>query len=456
MLHTRAENIIRGITTVLAPNEIKQLKTVIAHQHEVSRREYDRTSLNDYMRTRLSLLLNHAAKTVPFYQKIWRDAGITESALQPQEAILQYLPLVDKAKLQRQGHKQLISNISRPTTLSKSSGTTGSPVFRFMDRNASAFNHLAVRRYLRDNHVPLGSTILFAHSDKATPLFWRSVPLQFFAQRVFASVFTLIENPKLVRKLNIDVVVGSPHQLQLLAQDVFAKGNVKPPRLFVSIAERLDAHQRRAIEVCAGNTVIDVYCGCEFSTIIAFECQKYHRLHTNSDFILVEILDSEGKLAPKGGVGEVVITDLCNFVSPLIRYRTGDLVTVADISVCDCKRALPVQLNKIEGRITDQITLDGGKKISALPLLNKLRTLLETNFTLIQEDTNLFLLQLHEQNKEDFKIQISAIQELLIRHLHSNVSIKIHFDHLSNRISETSGKLRSFVSRIPRQESLTI
>ena len=117
---------------------------------------------------------------------------------------------------------------------------------------------------------------------------------------------------------------------------------------------------------------------------------------------------------------------------------------------------MPVQINKIEGRITDQITLEGGNKISALPLLNKLRTLLETNFTLIQEDTNLFLLQLHEPNKEDFKIQISAVQELLIRNLHSNVSLKIHFDHLANRISETSGKLRPFVSRIPRQESLVI
>lgn len=456
MLHTRTENIIRGIATALTPNEIKQLKTLIVHRHEVSQREYDLTSLNDYKSKRLSLLLSHAAKTVPFYQKIWHEAGITESSLQAQETILQHLPFIDKIQLQTQGHKQLLSNISKPTTLSKSSGTTGLPTVRFMDRDAAVFNHITVRRYLRDNHVPIGSTILFALSDKAMPLYWRSVPLQFFAQRVFASIFTLLENPKLVRKLNVDVVVGSPHQLQLLAQDVFAKGNVKPPRLFVSIAERLDVYQRRAIEVCTGSTVIDVYCGSEFSTIIAFECQKCHRLHTNSDFILVEVLDSEGKLAPKGGIGEVVITDLCNFVSPLIRYRTGDLVTVADASICDCKRALPVQLNKIEGRITDQITLDGGKKISALPLLNKLWALLETNFTLIQEDTNLFLLQLHDPNEEDFKIQISAIQELLIRHLHSNVSIKIHSDHQSNRISETTGKLRSFVSRIPRQESLTI
>jgi phenylacetate-CoA ligase len=455
MLHTQTKNIIRGITTILAPNEIKQLKTVIAHQREVSQREYDHAPLNDYMHKRLSLLLSHSMKTVPYYQKIWYDAGLTDSALQFQE-VFQHLPIIDKTQLQKQGNKKLISSISQPTILSKSSGTTGRPVFRFMDRNASVFNHLAIRRYLRDNHIPIGSTILFSHSDKRTSLSWQSVPPQFFAQRVFVSVFTLIENPKLIQKLNIDVVVGSPHQLQLLAQDVFSKSNLKPPRLFVSIAERLDTHQRRIIKASTGSTIIDVYCGSEFSTIIAFECQKCNRLHTNSDFILVEILDAYNKPVSPGCLGEVVITDLCNFVAPLIRYRTGDLAIAADATVCDCKRALPVQFKKIEGRITDQLILEGGNKVSALPLLDELRAILHTNFTLIQEDVNLFSLQLHESSKEDFKFKHIDIQELLIRYLHPNASIKVDFDHLSNRISETSGKLRSFVSRIPHQENLTI
>lgn len=454
MLHSRMGNVIRGITTLLAPNEIQQLKRTTANHREANRREYNHIALNDYIHKKLSLLLDHAAKTVPFYQKIWHEAGITESALHSQEAILQLLPPIDKLQLQKHGLKNLISNISRPATLSKTSGTTGRPVFRFMDRDASALGHLTIRRYFRDNHVPIGSTVLFSHSGKATPLFWQSLPSQFFAQRVFASVFTLLENPKLVRKLNIDVVVGSPHQLQLLAQDVFAKSNVKMPQLFVSIAERLDPRHREAIEESTGGTVIDVYCASEFSALIAFECRKCHRLHTNSDFILVEVLDSEDRPVPQGGTGEVVITDLCNFVSPLIRYRTRDIATVADTTVCDCQRALPVQLNKIEGRIIDQIILYGGNRISALPLLDELRILLGPNFTLIQEDSNLFSLQWYEPNKENLITPMSIIQELVTRYVNTNVLVKFNSENLWNQQRTAPLKIRPFISKVIRQENL--
>lgn len=451
MLSTRVRNITRSIISTLTPSEIMQFAIASISQHKAYIREYNTDSLNDYAQKQLLLILSHTAKTVPFYKKSWHKVGITESTIKSQKEILQYLPLVDKIQLQKQGYKQLLSKISKPSTLSKSSGTTGNEVFRFMDRDATILNHTTVVRYLRDNHAPIGSTILFALSDKFVPLYWKPVPLQFLSQRIFISFSTLLENPKIFDDLNVDVVVGSPHKLQALAKEFFAKRNLKPPQLFISIAERLDTHQRNIIELYTGSTVIDVYCGSEFSTLIAFECRQCKNLHTNSDYILVEVLDSEGNPVPKGGVGEVVITDLCNFVSPLIRYRTGDLVTVSDNALCDCNRALPVQIKKIEGRITDKLTLVGGNKISALPLLDKLRILLRNNFTLIQEDINQFLLQLHEheRNQMDFKISTLGIQEILNEYLKSNVTIKINSDHLVNRINQTQGKIRSFVSRIP-------
>jgi len=298
--------------------------------------------------------------------------------------------------------------------------------------------------------------VLFSNSNRAFPLSWQSVPSQFFAQRVFASVFTLLENPKLVRELNIEVVVGSPYQLQLLARDVFTKDNVKPPRLFISIAERLDGHHRRIIQESTGGTVIDVYCASEFSALIAFECRKCHRLHTNSDCVLIEVLDSDGKPVPPGDRGEVVITDLCNFVSPLIRYRTGDIATVADTVVCNCQRSLPVQLDKIEGRITDKITLEGGNQISVLPLLNSLQILLSSSFTLVQEETNLFSLHCYEPNKEISKSRALAIQECIVQYANTSLSVKIQYESILDRMNDFPGKLRSFISRVPRPESLVI
>ena len=142
MLRSRMGNIVRGITTLLAPNEIHQLRGTIANSHAANLREYDQIVLNNYVHKRLFLLLDHAVRTVPFYQKIWRDAGITELTLRSQETTLPYLPFTNKIQLQKQGYKQLLSTVSRPTTLSKSSGTTGRSTFRFIDRDAYIFNHL--------------------------------------------------------------------------------------------------------------------------------------------------------------------------------------------------------------------------------------------------------------------------------------------------------------------------
>lgn len=454
MLNTKTRNIISSVSSILSAHEFKRLISMASNYISAYHREYDIKGLEEYKQKRLTMLFQHAIKTVPFYQTLWNEAGITEIPSNYKKDILSYIPLIDKTQLQACGYKKLISSVSRPSSLSKSSGTTGNPVFRFKDNTNLVYNDLTILRYLRDNCIPIGSTILFTHSNKTTPMSIQPVPLQFLSKRVFASVFELMENSKLAHKMDINVVVGSPHQLQLLAETVFSKSSVKPPKLFVNIAERLDTHQRMSIEKFTGSNVIDVYCGSEFSTLIAFECCQCKKLHTNSDFLIVEILDSENKPVNAGGIGEVVITDLCNYVSPLIRYKTGDLATVSISSSCECKRALPVQLKKIEGRITDQIVLNEGKRISVLPILDDLRALLNRNFTLVQEDVDIFTLQIHELNNEDSNLEVSSVQEILTMKLCVNVSVKIRFDQLSNRISNTSRKVRSFVSRIPRKENL--
>jgi phenylacetate-CoA ligase len=68
----------------------------------------------------------------------------------------------------------------------------------------------------------------------------------------------------------------------------------------------------------------------------------------------VEIL-VEGRPAKPGELGEVLITDLNNYVMPLIRYRIGDLAyAMDDEQTCRCGRGLP-RIGAVEGRVQSMV-----------------------------------------------------------------------------------------------------
>jgi phenylacetate-CoA ligase len=70
------------------------------------------------------------------------------------------------------------------------------------------------------------------------------------------------------------------------------------------------------------------------------------------------VIDGDGRPVPPGTAGELVITSLTRPGSPLIRYRTGDLVCV-DPRPCACGRALVRLDGGIRGRIDDMIVIRG-------------------------------------------------------------------------------------------------
>jgi phenylacetate-CoA ligase len=79
-----------------------------------------------------------------------------------------------------------------------------------------------------------------------------------------------------------------------------------------------------------------------------------------SERLLVEIVDDNGAPCPPGATGRVVITDLHNFATPLLRYEIGDLAEVAP--PCPCGRGLP-SLARVVGRRRNLLTLPDGRTI---------------------------------------------------------------------------------------------
>ncbi len=83
-------------------------------------------------------------------------------------------------------------------------------------------------------------------------------------------------------------------------------------------------------------------------------------LHVMEDRFLVEVIDAEtGAGLPRGSTGELVLTNLGRIGSPLLRYRTGDLVKSSAVERCTCGTLDIALEGGILGRTDDMVVVRG-------------------------------------------------------------------------------------------------
>lgn len=109
-----------------------------------------------------------------------------------------------------------------------------------------------------------------------------------------------------------------------------------------TVSELLRTHVREI----TGLEMEDNYSSSEVGAI-AIQCPVSGLYHVMSESLIVEILDEQGNDCAQGEIGRVVITDLYNMASPIIRYDIGDYAEVG--AACTCGRRLPT-LKRVLGR----------------------------------------------------------------------------------------------------------
>jgi phenylacetate-CoA ligase len=116
---------------------------------------------------------------------------------------------------------------------------------------------------------------------------------------------------------------------------------------------------RRRIEESWGARVFD-HCGMTEIGSLGIECQPNPGgLHLLETECIAEVIDpGTGRQVSPGQEGELVLTNLGRWGSPLIRYRTGDRV-VADPEPCPCGRIFVRLKGGILGRTDDMIFIRG-------------------------------------------------------------------------------------------------
>jgi phenylacetate-CoA ligase len=114
---------------------------------------------------------------------------------------------------------------------------------------------------------------------------------------------------------------------------------------------------RDRIEAAFGVRAFD-HCGATEIGPTGFSCDARDGLHLIEREFLVEILDADGTTVREEGEGELVLTNLGRWATPIIRYRTGDRVRAVR-GRCSCGRTLVKLEGGILGRVDDMVTIRG-------------------------------------------------------------------------------------------------
>jgi phenylacetate-CoA ligase len=126
----------------------------------------------------------------------------------------------------------------------------------------------------------------------------------------------------------------------------------------ISVGEYLAPEVRRAAACAFGSTIIDSFSSAE-GGVMAIQCPATGLYHIQSEQVLCEIVSPESELCAAGETGEVVVTPLYGYATPLLRYRSGDHVEAGP--PCACGRVLPT-ISRIAGRREHMFDLSDGRR----------------------------------------------------------------------------------------------
>ncbi len=155
------------------------------------------------------------------------------------------------------------------------------------------------------------------------------------------------------------MLVIYPNVLDALLKHLRKMETVLPDlKLIRSISETLSPRLREDASQYLGARIADNYSSQE-AGIIAVQCPDSAKYHVMSESLIVEVTGDDGRAVAEGETGRVVLTDLHNFATPLIRYDIGDYAQRG--GACSCGRGLPT-LERVLGRERNLILMPDGTR----------------------------------------------------------------------------------------------
>lgn len=357
---------------------------------------------------RLHALVDHAREHSPYLSEKYKKL--------PEGYTLFDLPITEKAEMTEHYNdyvtdpevrlSQVEAYVERSSldgrlfldkyTVLHTSGTTGKPLYMVRDDHRNKLHGQLIQQRLLKGSGPdimdhtkhkLAAVIFAEHGSSSYESFLRQQASVPGYEDQMLAVHVLEDIETIVRKLNgfqPEIISGYGSVLMLLALEK-QKGNLDiPVKMIANSAETLSRENHLFIENAFGCPVKNNYCMTEGGEIAM--TQDGPDMLLNEDFVIIEPVDeNKNPVADPGEWSQgILVTDLTNYVQPVIRYYVDDSVKVERIA--DDEARLPIF--QIHGRSNALFELCGKPFSSAgIDALTELYPgILNYQFTQIADD----------------------------------------------------------------------
>ena len=361
----------RNLSTVAGvawpPVQTGPAATLQALIHQLDATQWlDAATLAQYQREQLLPLARHCARHSRQFRARLAAAKLDAADL-AQPGGLAALPPLSRRDLQAPAEEVACAEVPRdhlPLNQTSTSGATGEPVAV----RRTAITRLVWMAMTMRDHVWHGRdfsgrlAVVRAQGDEGTQedwgppanLLYRTGPTLRLRNATDAA-----EQAARLVPFKPDALLIYPSSLAALVDHCRAKSlKLEGLRHIRTIGETLPDALRAAASEYFGAKVEDSYTSQEIG-YMALECPESGRYHVMAENALIEVIDENGAACRPGETGRVVVTDLHNFATPMIRYAIGDFAEVAE--PCPCGRGLPT-LTRIKGRERNLVLMPDGTR----------------------------------------------------------------------------------------------
>jgi phenylacetate-coenzyme A ligase PaaK-like adenylate-forming protein len=407
--------------------------------------------LEEWVRHRRTAIVQHAYDTVPYYRRLFDQAGIRPNETARPEVWAQ-IPTIAKTTICDEGESMIsTSGATRGAVWAETSGSTGLKLRILLDRevNAAAFA-LFIRAWGSGGHYHFWQrhAAMKGLSYDAGWRYNRAIRcLELSSARInpdsarFFRDLILQYRPRFMR--------GYPSAMYLFCRLLREQKLELHIPMVISGSETLYPFQRQEIEDFLGARMYNHYTHWERAASV-LECSA-GRLHAQQDYGFHEILDSEGRAVGPGEPGVITVTTLHNRAMPLIRYRTGD-IAVWSAEPCSCGQNFP-SVGRIEGRQTDYLVTPGGDVVSGTFAVEAFRTMPNLlSAQIVQSEIGRIEVRIVKGAGYREPESTRMILDALHQRLGADMKIEIRFCGIEDLERSPVGKIRQCFNRVPADQ----
>lgn len=320
-----------------------------------------------YQDLRLQDTLRYVAQYSSYYQRVFQENNIDLDKITSAKDLCR-LPTTSKEDIQRYHQDLICVSEHQIIDYSTTSGTTGSPLIIPMTNRD--IDRLAYNEYISLSCAGVKAT------DKV--MLCTTMDKQFMAGIAYFLG---------IRKIGAGLIRAGVDALSTQWENIFRYEPtvlIAVPSFIIRLLEYAQAHQidfqQSSIQkiICIGEGIrrldfsdnnisrriksqwsvelFSTYAATEMAAAFT-ECSCQRGGHHHPELVIVECLDANNRPLPPGQVGELTITTLGVEAFPLIRYKTGDLVSLST-PTCACGRNT-VRVSPVIGRKQQRIKLKG-------------------------------------------------------------------------------------------------